>query len=50
MRCEVQARRRQAATCRVQGLTASMGQGNGEERTLNIQPMFLTLEVSQLSG
>jgi len=27
-----------------------MGQGNGEERTENIQPMILTLEVSQLSG
>ena len=29
---------------------ASMGEGNGKERTANIQPMCVTLEVSQLSG
>ena len=36
-----------------QGLTADIwqyGSGLGAERTLNMAPMFVTLEVFQLSG
>eukprot|EP00964_Phaeocystis_antarctica_P059035 scaffold35033_cov54-Phaeocystis_antarctica.AAC.2 len=33
-----------------EGATADWGAGHGEERTENIPPMFVTLEVSRLSG
>ena len=31
-------------------MAADLGAGHGEERTLNIWSMFVTLEVSKLSG
>ena len=37
------------AACRG-GLNCRFGAGRGEERTLNMPPMFVTLEVSKLSG
>ena len=37
------------AACRG-GLDCRFGAGHGEERTVNISPMFATLEVSKLSG
>ena len=37
------------AACRA-GLDCRFGAGHGEERTENIQPMSVTLEVSKLSG
>eukprot|EP00964_Phaeocystis_antarctica_P094002 scaffold60773_cov44-Phaeocystis_antarctica.AAC.5 len=37
------------ATCR-EGLDCRSGAGHGEERTPNMAPMFVTLEVSKLSG
>ena len=32
------------------GLDCRLGAGHGEERTRNMWPMFVTLEVSKLSG
>ena len=53
---EVRARRQEgigAATtlgaCRG-GVDCRLGAGRGEERTANMEPMFVTLEVSKLSG
>ena len=37
------------AACRG-GLDCRLGARHGEERTLNMEPMFVTLEVSKLSG
>ena len=37
------------AACRA-GLDCRFGAGRGEERTLNMLPMSVTLEVSKLSG
>ena len=37
------------STCRG-GLDCRFGAGHGEERTRNMLPMFVTLEVSKLSG
>ena len=55
MRGELRAGRREAAgdcavhaACRGEGATAEWG--GGEERTANIQPMFVTRDVSKLSG
>ena len=52
-RCRVPEGRRWRATavqaCRG-GLDCRLGAGHGEERTENIQRMFVTLEVSKLSG
>ena len=39
----------QAASTRG-GLDCRFGAGHGEERTENMRPMFVTLEVSKLSG
>ena len=57
MRGEVLAGRRDAAgeagdrgACSVQGRALRLGAGHGEERTLNMLVMFLTLELSKLSG
>ena len=33
-----------------EGSTAGLGAGHGEERTTNMWTMFVTLEVSKLSG
>ena len=38
------------AACREEGSTAVSGAGHGEERTPNMDCMFVTLEVSKLSG
>ena len=37
------------AAC-MRGIDCSLGAGHREERTANMEPMFVTLEVSKLSG
>ena len=55
VRGEVQAGRREGGGCK-QGaregstIDCRFGAGDWEERTVNIQPMLVTLEVSKLSG
>ena len=56
MRSEVRPGRREAAgdggasSAQGKGLDCRLGAGHGEERTWNISYMFVTLEVSKLSG
>ena len=53
VRCKPGGRRRRAtaahAACRG-GLDCRLGAGHGEERTINMRAMLVTLEVSKLSG
>ena len=56
MPCEVRVRRQEGigaatalAACRG-GVDCRLGAGHGEERTVNMLPMFVTLDVSRLSG
>eukprot|EP00964_Phaeocystis_antarctica_P086599 scaffold54860_cov49-Phaeocystis_antarctica.AAC.2 len=43
-------RARGARSVQGRGLNCRLGAGHGEERTSNMRPMFMTLEVSKLSG